>query len=79
MERFHYFATAGRTMCGLLIGHNTQGTGDRLDFFLHYSSGDETHCPHCVRTMRRWVSFNAEFRYFDRLRARTLFPELPTP
>ena len=44
----------------------------------HYSSGAETHCPKCIRLMRRWSTYNEHFRVHNRIRARRIFPDTIT-
>lgn len=74
-ERVHYQPTEARTMCGLLVVPSMVTIGDLNDFFAHYSSGAETHCPRCVRAMRRWALYNEHFRVHNRIRARRIFPD----
>lgn len=72
MERFHYLPTESRTFCGQLIGARTTGSGDWEAFLQVYQSGEERHCHHCVRKLRRWARFAPAIVAADRVRARAL-------
>ena len=77
-ERVHYQPTEARTMCGLLVVPSLVTLGDLGEFMSHYSSGAESHCPKCVRLMRRWATYNEHFRVHNRIRARRIFPDTIT-